>query len=136
LVADRWENRTDEETMSHVLNNIRQMFPPPIYVPEPTNYVITRWKSDPFTRGTYHYHRVGVDTYAGQDILAEPVGNKLFFAGEATTDGMAAPNAYHSGERAIDQIFESLGRSQAVDAPLQLGPMRLLAIATLTIAVL
>jgi monoamine oxidase len=105
--ADYWENKTDEETVSHVMNNLRQMFPPPINVPEPTNYVITRWKSDPFTRGTYHYHRVGVDTYADQDILAEPVASKVFFAGEATTSGMSAPNAYSSGERAADEIMDS-----------------------------
>jgi monoamine oxidase len=106
IEADRWENRTDEETMNHVLNNIRRMFPSPVFVPQPTNYVVTRWKSDPFTRGAYHYHRVGVDTYAAEAILAEPVGNKLFFAGEATTNGMATPNAYKSGERAIDQLYE------------------------------
>jgi monoamine oxidase len=105
--ADWWEDRTDEETMNHVLNNIRKMFQPAFYVPEPTNYVITRWKSDPFTRGAYHYHRVGVDTYTGEVILAQPVDNKLFFAGEATTRGMTAPSAYGSGERAIDQIYAS-----------------------------
>jgi protoporphyrinogen oxidase len=138
MAADRWENRTDEETMNHVLNNIRQMFPPPLFVPEPTNYVVTRWKSDPFTRGTYHYHRVGVDTYAAQEILAEPVGNKLFFAGEATTEGMSAPNAYYSGERAIDQIvaideiYESSGY-KAHGCP-NLRPMSLLVVATLAIS--
>jgi monoamine oxidase len=105
--ADQWENLTDEETISHIMVNMQRMFPPPIYIPEPTNYVITRWKSDPFTRGTYHYHRVGVDTYGGEDILSEPVGEKIFFAGEATTSGMSAPDAYSSGERAIDQIIES-----------------------------
>jgi monoamine oxidase len=136
LEADRWENRTDEETANHVLNNIRRMFPPPLYVPEPTNYVITRWKSDPFTRGTYHYHRVGVDTYALQDILAEPVLDKLFFAGEATTDGMSAPSAYYSGKRAIDQIYKSCCCGRATYASLYLGPFFLLVIAVLTIPTL
>ncbi|KAG7374582.1 flavin containing amine oxidoreductase [Nitzschia inconspicua] len=105
--ADYWETKTDAETVEHVMKNIRRMFPPPINVPEPTNYLITRWKSDPFTRGTYHYHRAGVDTYANQDIMAEPVASKVFFAGEATNEGMSAPNAYESGERAVDDIMES-----------------------------
>jgi monoamine oxidase len=107
IAADRWENRTDEETITHILKNLRRMFPSPLEVPEPTKFVVTRWKSDPFTRGTYHYHRVGIDTYEGQDILAEPVGSKLFFAGEATAEGMSAHTAYWTGDRAIDQILES-----------------------------
>ena len=37
------------------------MFPPPLQVADPTKYLITRWKSDPFTRGTYSYHKAGVD---------------------------------------------------------------------------
>lgn len=105
--ADVWENRTDVETVDHVMNNIRRMFPPPIDVPDPTNFVITRWKSDPFTRGTYHYHRAGVDTYALQGVLAETVDSKVFFAGEATNNGMSAPNAYKSGERAARKIIQS-----------------------------
>ena len=105
--AEQWENRTDEETVDHVVKNLRRMFPPPFDVPHPTKFVVTRWKSDPFTRGTYHYHRVGIDTYEGQDLLAWPIRDKLYFAGEATTSGMSAPNAYWSGDRAIDWILES-----------------------------
>ncbi|KAL3917572.1 MAG: hypothetical protein SGARI_007676 [Bacillariaceae sp.] len=107
VAADQWENRTDEETIDHVLNNLRRMFPVPYEVPEPTKFVVTRWKSDPFTRGTYHYHRVGVDTYAAEQALASPVRKKLYFAGEATSSGMSAPDAYWTGERAVGQIIDS-----------------------------
>ena len=118
IQAEKWENRTNEETIERVMKNLRLMFPPPYDVPEPTNFVVTRWKSDPFTRGTYHYHSIRMDTYEGQETLAWPVRDKVFFAGEATTYGMSAPNAYWSGIDAINWIFET----GVLDTPLESFP--------------
>jgi lysine-specific histone demethylase 1 len=52
-------------------------------VPNPTRAVITRWGSDPFTLGSFSYLAVGSsgDDY---DVLAKPVHERIFFAGEAT----------------------------------------------------
>lgn len=105
--SDQSEEKTDEETLEHVLGNIRKMFPNS-FVPEPTNYVVTRWKSDPFTRGTYSYYSAGVDYGQTANALAAPVGSKLYFAGEATwANGMGAPSAFSSGERAVQRLAQS-----------------------------
>jgi len=52
--------------------------------PEPIAASATNWTTDPFSRGAYSYFAVGSSS---SDIrtLAEPVGNRLLFAGEATS---------------------------------------------------
>jgi monoamine oxidase len=64
--------------------------------------------SDPFARGAYSYTRVG--GVGAADVLANPVADKLFFAGEATdrdTEGTVA-GALASGARAANQILRRL----------------------------
>lgn len=66
------------------------------------------WQGDPFSRGAYSYGKVG--SIAAQQALASPVGNALFFAGEATnTNGNSGTvhGAIASGYRAAKQILES-----------------------------
>ena len=66
------------------------------------------WQSDEFARGAYSYGNVG-GANAGR-LLAEPLANTLFFAGEATNaDGHngTVNGAINSGIRAADQITES-----------------------------
>jgi monoamine oxidase len=64
------------------------------------------WQADPYTRGAYSYIPVG-----GLDaprLLAEPVEDTLFFAGEATDlDGQngTVHGAMASGRRASDEII-------------------------------
>src|SRR5262249_5193743 len=62
----------------------------------------TAWSTDPFARGSYTC--IGVDSSA-KDLatLAEPVGDRLFFAGEGT-------NPYHWG--CVHSAYES-GRREA-----------------------
>jgi len=65
---------------------------------------VHNWRDDPFTRGAYAYLPVnGLDD---QRILANPVKNKLFFAGEATSVGHIGTvhGAIQSGERAAREI--------------------------------
>jgi monoamine oxidase len=50
---------------------------------DPTGALVTRWQSDPFAGGSYSH--LALSSAPGQlDALAEPVGDRLFFAGEAT----------------------------------------------------
>jgi monoamine oxidase len=53
-------------------------------VPTPLASHVTRWRSDPHTRGSYSFPALGqsLDDF---DILAEPVGGRVLFAGEATS---------------------------------------------------
>jgi monoamine oxidase len=63
------------------------------------------WKSDPFARGAYAY--LPVDGLKAQQILAQPVNNVLFFAGEATSVGHIGTvhGAIDSGIRAAQEIL-------------------------------
>jgi hypothetical protein len=43
--------------------------------------VCTRWGSDPFTFGSYSSVAVGSEGPLDYDIMAEPLANRVFFAG-------------------------------------------------------
>jgi monoamine oxidase len=71
----------------------------------------TAWQQDPWSRGSYSY---AVPGHAGdRAVLAAPVGERLFFAGEATslTDFSTAHGAYMTGLAAADAVLRSRGRS-------------------------
>jgi monoamine oxidase len=69
---------------------------------------LTRWGSDPLFRGAYSAARPG--RASARSSLAQPVGNRLWFAGEATHTAWAtqAAGAYLSGIRAARQVVDSL----------------------------
>ena len=63
------------------------------------------WHDDPFSRGAYSY--VPVNSLQAQQVLAQPLDNKLFFAGEATCTGHVGTvhGAIQSGQRAAKEIL-------------------------------
>lgn len=67
---------------------------------KPTRVERTNWGQDPFAEGSYSYVAVG-STPADIETLAEPVGGRLFFGGEATYRHHwgGAHGAYASGLR-------------------------------------
>ena len=69
-------------------------------VPPPTKLRVTAWESDPFAQGSYSYIAVGA-TPDDIEALAAPVGERLLFAGEATTriHWACMQGAYVSGLR-------------------------------------
>jgi hypothetical protein len=91
--------------------------PPASYdaVPEPVGFKTSRWKEDPFARGSYSSSRIGAsarDWYA----LARPASDALYFAGEHTNyDGryQSLDGAYNTGAREAERIA---ARPQNVDA--------------------
>lgn len=67
---------------------------------------VADWATDPATHGAYSYECVG--GASARRTLAEPVGGRLFFAGEATeTSGQASTvaGALMSGERAAEEVL-------------------------------
>ncbi|GAB3596479.1 flavin monoamine oxidase family protein [Microbacterium tumbae] len=52
-------------------------------VPAPVSAVRSAWASDPFSYGSVSFTRIGVPQ-STRETLAEPVGSRLFLAGEAT----------------------------------------------------
>ncbi|MBV9622541.1 MAG: FAD-dependent oxidoreductase, partial [Acidobacteria bacterium] len=65
------------------------------------------WDNDPCSRGAYSYVKAGGE--GCQTVLAAPLGNRLFFAGEAT-DSSGHNGTVHgaiaSGKRAAREIIE------------------------------
>lgn len=65
------------------------------------------WDSDPFSRGAYSYVKVGGE--GCQKILASPIRDTLFFAGEATDisgHNGTVHGAIASGKRAAEEILK------------------------------
>ncbi len=70
------------------------------------------WGKDPFARGSYSYALTG---HAGaRAILAAPVEERLFFAGEACSPNFftAAHGAYETGLAAAEAVLASFGRAR------------------------
>jgi hypothetical protein len=112
--------QTDTNTlMEEVTQRLRQVFSPS--VPLPREVIVTRWKSDPFTRGTYSY--VGPRTRPQDyDVMARPVGN-LHFAGEATcgTHPATVHGAFLSGLRVAADVMDVMAGPINLPQPL-VGP--------------
>jgi hypothetical protein len=93
------------ELVYDCMNILRRIFGSSI--PSPIISHQTQWYEDKFARGSYSYIAVG-SSGADYDVLARPVNDKLFFAGEATNRHYPAtvPGAIISGLRAAGKILE------------------------------
>lgn len=71
---------------------------------------VSNWQEDPFAQGAYSYVRTG--GVGDPRRLAEPVGDTLFFAGEATHERLSGTvaGALASGYRAADEILQTRER--------------------------
>ncbi|MBI3764836.1 MAG: FAD-dependent oxidoreductase [Chloroflexi bacterium] len=97
------ESFSDDEIVAKAMAVLRAMYGGGI--PDPESFQITRWIADPFAGGSYSHMAPG-STLDDRDALAEPVGDRLFFAGEATHREHAATahGAYLSGVREAERI--------------------------------
>ncbi|MFN6262748.1 MAG: flavin monoamine oxidase family protein, partial [Chromatiaceae bacterium] len=95
---------TDQQIVDSAMATLRTIFGNQI--PAPQSYQITRWASDPFSYGSYSFLPVGA-TPAMRQHLAAPLGQQVFFAGEATHPDYAgtAHGAYLSGLAAAKQML-------------------------------
>jgi monoamine oxidase len=75
------------------------------HVPNPVGFTRTNWSNDPFAMGSYSYVAAG-SSPADFATLAQPVGDTLGFAGEATSTNQwaCAHGAYVSGLREAARI--------------------------------
>jgi len=69
----------------------------------------TRWNHEPWTLGAFSAASPGGQW--GRGVLAEPVRDRIFFAGEATHETLwgTVGGAWASGERAADAVLKRLG---------------------------
>lgn len=101
------ETTPTEVLMKEVMARLSRTFAPQP-VPAPVEVIVTRWKKDPFTKGTYSF--VAPGTQPGDyDVMARRIGN-LHFAGEATcgTHPATVHGAYLSGLRAAEEVIDKL----------------------------
>jgi monoamine oxidase len=104
-------NWDDDRIVESILVQLRRLFGD--RAEQPTGAHITRWRDDPFARGSYAYMTVG-STTADHDGLATPIGGVLHIAGEATwtNDPATVAAAMYSGQRAASRI---IGRVIPID---------------------
>jgi polyamine oxidase len=103
--AVRLEGMSDGEVEHVVLKTLRRVFG--TRMPQPLELQMTRWARDPFSRGAYSHVPPGAE-YDDYEALAKPIGNRLFFAGEATSVRYPSTvhGAYESGERAAQEVLD------------------------------
>jgi monoamine oxidase len=100
------EKWTDQQTVDSAMQTLRKIFGS--NVPDPTGFQITRWASDPFSLGSYSFNALGSKP-AMRDELARPLGDRVFFAGEATSRKHfgTVHGAYLSGLRAAEEVLQA-----------------------------
>lgn len=106
-LAQKRETMNDDAVIKIALDELRFALDKPI--PAPSKAKITRWSTDPFSRGAYFFPKVN-SPMSDIEELARPVHNRLFFAGEATTVDLfgTVPGALLTGRREAARILESL----------------------------
>ncbi|XP_017081296.1 possible lysine-specific histone demethylase 1 [Drosophila eugracilis] len=116
MAANIVESVTDDIIIGRCMSVLKNIFGN-TSVPQPKETVVTRWRSDPWARGSYSYVSVG-SSGSDYDLLAAPVippSNKdaeglprLFFAGEHTIRNYPATvhGAYLSGLREAGRIAD------------------------------
>ncbi len=101
------EKLSDEEHIKKIMDNFKKHFGAAL--PDPDSFFITRWSEDPYSYGSYSYFKTG-STCKDYDTVAEPIFDKVFFAGEATCSRYPATThgAYLSGIREAERICRVL----------------------------
>lgn len=98
------EQMTEAQIIAEITPHLKTMFGPRAKVPK--RAIVTRWNGDPFARGAYSFAGVG-STEKDHEAMAQPEGQRLFFAGEHTHEKYRATvhGAYLSGIREADRIL-------------------------------
>ncbi|XP_026749032.2 lysine-specific histone demethylase 1A [Galleria mellonella] len=107
------ENVTDDVIVGRCIAVLKSIFGHAA-VPQPKECVVTRWRADPFARGSYSFVAVG-SSGTDYDLLAAPIPgapgeNRLFFAGEHTMRNYPATvhGAFLSGLREAGRLADLL----------------------------
>lgn len=105
--AKMLEELNDKIWLEKAMKGLSQVFGKDI--PAPENYLTVRWGKDKFSYGSYSY--IAKEASGTEyDVLAEPIDNRLFFAGEATHRQYPGTvhGAYLSGIRAAEGVLHGL----------------------------
>jgi monoamine oxidase len=107
----------EEQALEQGLQTLRQALGCPDL--KPSKAKLAHWRDDPYALGAWSLAKVGASEARG--ILAKPIENRLFFAGEHTAHNAWAATvhgAYASGRRAAREILQArlVHRTQTVPA--------------------
>lgn len=99
------ESLRDSEIIKLGLDTLKTMFG--INIPAPTDTLITRWGQDPFSWGSYSHIPPGASP-ADYQTIAQPIDQRLSFAGEATQSDYLGTvhGALLSGQREAKRILQ------------------------------
>ncbi len=86
--AKKQENASDEELLDMALESLINVFKidRELLKKEIVSYKAVNWQKDPFTKGSYSY--TTAYTKDAYKLLAEPIADSIFFAGEALFSGI------------------------------------------------
>lgn len=105
--AERVEQMTDQDIVTSIMGTAKQMFGNDI--PDPVEAQITRWRSDPFSGGSYSFYATGSGGSDREEIATSEAG-RLHFAGEAQS--RLYPGTVHgallSGHDAAVRIVQNM----------------------------
>lgn len=98
--------RSDEEVRDRVMAIFTEIYGSGIGAP--THFARTHWTTDPLAGGSYSYVPVG-GSLSDMDILGEPAGERLLFAGEATVPAYygTVHAAFISGVREAKRLLQT-----------------------------
>jgi monoamine oxidase len=104
-VADEMEALDDRETVASAMAALRMMLGSA--VPDPVGAQVSRWRQDPFARGSYSFQPVGSSHRDRSALFGADWEGRLFFAGEATSRDHAATThgALMTGRAAAALVF-------------------------------
>jgi len=110
--AQRVEKLTNAQIKTEVLASLEAMYGVGS-VPAPKDWIITRWMADEFAGGSYSYYAVGSSPKNRKD-LAAPVGNRVYWAGEATNTVYMSTTqgALQTGLAVGQQVLNKFRRNQ------------------------
>lgn len=93
----------DGDVVEHAMASLRGMFKK---APDPVDHYLTHWMDDPFARGGFSFTAVGAGD-GDRTALGDPIGDRVFFAGEATEIEHTATvhGALLSGRREAERIL-------------------------------
>ncbi|MFQ5767584.1 MAG: flavin monoamine oxidase family protein, partial [Acidobacteriota bacterium] len=78
-------------------------------IPAPLSVHVTRWLTDPWSLGSYSFVPAGGSYPADQNGLAAPAGERVLFAGEATSPYYGTVHgAMLSGQREASRLLDAL----------------------------
>ncbi|MGB1252501.1 MAG: flavin monoamine oxidase family protein [Candidatus Promineifilaceae bacterium] len=104
------ESFSDQAIIDQAMQTLRTIYGDD--QPDPIDAQLTRWASDPFAHCSYSYAKAGMSDET-RDNLAKPVGERLYFAGEATHADYPSTvhGAFLSGEREAKRLLSLAGVS-------------------------